>query len=143
MQKALQRLGAIYLIGVSVAVAGYFIINPLHAESYDPSNIWAVLDVLMVIAAIPALDFNIRRKLRYGKVSDGESPSHRYWEANIVFYATLAVTILLLHNWFYDLALGLEVGDHQGFVKWAVVDTVLPLTFGATGFAMWRGSEQG
>lgn len=139
----LQRLGAIYLLGVSVAVAGYFIVNPLHAESYDPSNIWSVLDVLMVIAAVLALVFNTRRKLRDGKVSEGESPSHRYWEANIVFYATIGVTILLLHNWFYDLALGLEVGDHQGFVQWAVVDTLLPLTFGATGFAMWRGSEKG
>ena len=139
----LQRLGAIYLLGVSVVVAGYFIINPLHAESYDPSNIWSVLDVLMVIAAVPALVFNTRRKLREGRPSDGGPPSHRYWEVNILFYATIGVTILLLHNWFYDLALGLEVGDHQGFVKWAVVDTLLPLTFGATGFAMWRGSEQG
>ncbi|MCE2459003.1 MAG: hypothetical protein J4G14_14510 [Dehalococcoidia bacterium] len=139
----LQRIGAIYLLGVSVVVAGYFIINPLHAESYDPANIWSVLDVLMVIAAVPALIFNTRRKLREGRPSDGEPPSHRYWETNIVFYATIGLTILLLHNWFYDLALGLEVGDHQGFVKWAFVDTLLPLTFGATGFAMWRGSEQG
>ena len=38
--------------------------------------------------------------------------------------------------------MGLEVGDNQGFIKWAVVDTLLPLTFGATGFAMWRESEQ-
>lgn len=139
----LQRLGAIYLIGVSVAVAGYFIINPLHAESFDPSNIWSVLDVLMVIAAVVALIFNVRRKLRDGVVSDGEPPSRRYWEANIAFYATIGLTILLLHNWFYDLALTLEVGDHQGFIKWAVVDTLLPLTFGATGFAMWRGSDRG
>lgn len=139
----MQRLGAIYLVGVSVAVAGYFIINPLHAESYDPSNIWAVLDVLMVIAAVLALTFNIRRKLREGRPGNGEPPSRRYWEANIAFYATIGVTILLLNSWFYDLAVGLEVGDHQGFIKWAVVDTLLPLTFGATGFAMWRGSEQG
>ncbi len=136
----LHRLGAVYLIGVSVAVAAYFIINPLHAASYNPENIWFILDILMVIAAALALGFNIRRKLREGRPTDGEPLTHRYWEANIAFYATIGVTVLLLHSWFSILALGLEVGDHQGFVKWAVVDILLPLTFGATGYAMWRGS---
>ena len=139
----LQRLGAVYLIGVSVTVAAYFIINPLHAASYDPENIWSILDILMVIAAVLALGFNIRRKLLEGRPGDGEPLTHRYWEANIAFYATLGVTVLLLHSWFSILALGLEVGDHQGFVKWAVVDILLPLTFGATGYAMWRGAGQG
>ena len=45
-----------------------------------------------------------------------------------------------MHSWFSVLALGLELGDHQGFVKWAVVDIALPLTFGATGLAVWRDS---
>ena len=35
----LQRLGVVYLLGASVAVAAYYIINPLHAASYDPDNI--------------------------------------------------------------------------------------------------------
>lgn len=138
----LQRLGAVYLIGVSVAVAAYFIINPLHAASYDPENIWLVLDILMVVAAALALGFNTRRKLREGRPRDGAPLTHRYWEANVAFYATIGVTILLLHSWFSILALGLELGDHQGFVKWAVVDILLPLTFGATGYAMWRGAGQ-
>ena len=138
----LQRLGAIYLIGVSVTVAAYFVVNPLHAASYNPENIWSILDILMVIAAILALGFNVRRKLREGRPGDGEPLTHRYWEANIAFYATIGVTILLLHNWFSFLALGLEVDNHQGFMKWAVVDILLPLTFGATGYAMWRGSDR-
>ena len=123
----LQRLGAVYLIAVSVAVAAYFIINPLHVTAYDPENIWFILDILMVVAAALALAYNTKRKLR--------------GEAKVEFYATIGVTILLLHNWFSNLALGLDVGDHQGFVKWAVVDTVLPLIFGATGYAMWRDAS--
>lgn len=94
----------------------------------------------MVIAAVPALAFNTRRKLRAGIVGRHMSPPHQYWEANIAFYATAGVTVLLLHNWVSILAPGLEVGDHQGFIKWAVVNTVLPLTFGATGYATWRGA---
>ena len=141
--RILQRLGAVYLIGVSLSVGVYFIVNPLHAASYNPENIWLVLDILMAVAAALALGFNLSRKLREGILTDGESPTHRYWEVNIAFYATIGVTILLLHSWFSVLALGLELGDHQGFVKWAVVDTLLPLVFGATGFAMWRRSGQG
>ncbi len=141
--RILRRLGAVYLIGVSVSVAVYFIVNPLHAESYDPENIWFVLDILMVVAAVLALGFNIPRKLREGRPTSGESSTHRYWEANIAFYATIGVTILLLHSWISNLALGQELGDHQAFVKWAVVDTLLPLVLGATGYAMWRGSDQG
>ena len=136
----LQRLGALYLVGVSVAVAAYFVVNPLHAESYDPENVWFILDILMVVAAVIALGFNTRRKLREAGPDDGEPTTRRYWEVNIAFYATIGVTVLLLHSWLSSLALGLEVGDHQGFVKWAVVDILLPLTFGATGYAMWRGA---
>ena len=133
-----QRIGAIYLVGVSVAVAACFIINPLHAASYNPENIWFILDILMVIAAIIALAFNTRRKLREGKTGDNDPLTGRYWEANIAFYATIGISILLLHSWFSVLALGLEPGDHQGFIKWAVIDTLLPLILSSTAFAMWR-----
>ena len=112
-----------YLVGVSVAVVVYFIINPWHAESYDPKNIWFILDILMVTAALPALAFNTLRILK-GK-------------ASVAFYATLGVSILLFHNWFSVLALGLDAGDHQAYIKWAVVEILLPLVVGATGIAMW------
>ena len=112
-----------YLVGVSIAVVVYFIINPWHAEAYDPKNVWFILDILMVTAALPALAFNTLRKLK-GK-------------ASVAFYATLGVSILLFHNWFSVLALGLDAGDHQAYIKSAVVDILLPLVVGATGIAMW------
>ena len=145
---ALKRLGAIYLIGVAVAVAAYFIINPLHAESYNPENIWFTLDILMVIAMPLALDFNFRRKRRADAEREpGDAVTRKYLEANIAFYATAGITILLLHNWFSLLAFGADTAlgtgegqtlNHQAWVIWAVVDTLLPLIIGATGCAMWR-----
>ena len=143
----LKRLGAVYLIGVAVAVAAYFIINPWHAESYNPENIWLALDILMVIAMPLALDFNFRRKLAEGKRDPGEPVTRRYLEVNLAFYATAGVTILLLHNWFSLLAFGADTAlgtgegqtlNHQAWVIWAVVDTLLPLVLGVTGCAMWR-----
>ena len=94
--SAVARLSAVYLVGVAVVVALYFIINPLHAESYNPENVWFVLDILMVIGAVIALGFNTWRKVRERGRSDGDPITRRYVEVNLLFYATVAVTVLLV-----------------------------------------------
>lgn len=124
----LQRLSGIYLIAVAVVVAVWFVVNPLLADALDPGDVWHVLDVLMVLGAIVALIFNARRKMK-----DGDR-----WEVTVGFYATVGVTILLLHNWVLFVTSGLAPDDHPQAVVWAVVDTVVPLVFGSTGYAMWR-----
>lgn len=139
---SVTRLAAVYLGGVAAVVALYFMVNPLHAESYNPENIWFVLDILMVIGAAIALGFNTWRKLgEGGHQSDGFSINRRYLEVNLLFYATVAVTLLLVHSWFAILVNDLALGDHQAWVKWGVVDIALPLTFAATALAMWREGE--
>ena len=122
-------------MAVAAAVALYFVVNPLHARVYNPENIWFYLDILMAVGAVLAVAFNTNRKFAHRSV---EGVPRQYWVTNILFYAALATSILLLHSWFATLALGLEVSDHQGFVKWAAVIVSLPLVFGATGAAMWR-----
>ena len=144
----LKRLGAAYLIGVAVAVAVWFIINSFFVDSFDVLGVWHVLDILMVISLPLALDFNLRRKLRASAEREpGDAVTRRYLEANAAFYLTAAVTILFLHNWFSLLALGSEGAlglgsdmglNHQAWVIWAAVDTLLPLVIGATGCALWR-----
>ena len=46
----LKKLGAVYLVGVAVAVAVYFVVNPLLTDVIDVAGVWQVLDVLMVVA---------------------------------------------------------------------------------------------
>ena len=62
---------------------------------------------------------------------------------NTAFYLTAGITILFLHNWFSLLANGSDSldGNHQAWVIWAVVDTMLPLVLGVTGCAMWRDAS--
>lgn len=139
----LKKLGAVYLIGVAVVVAVYFIVNPWHAESYDPSNIWFVLNILMIIGLPLALCVNFRRKRAEDRrAGPGEGITRGYLAANVAFYANAGVMILFFHNWFSLRALGLELDNHQAWVIWAVVDTVLPLTLGATGCALWREAAE-
>ena len=139
---ALKRLGAVYLIGVAVAMALYFIINPWHAESYDPGNIWGVLDILMVIALPLALDVNFRFKRTVDGRDSGEGITRRYLEANVVFYTTAALAILFLHNWFSTLVFGAELDNHRVWIIWATLNTLLPLALGVTGCRLWREASE-
>ncbi len=144
METMLNRLAAVYLVGVGAAVAAYFIINPFISEDFDALSVWYVLDVLMVIALGLALVFNFARKLEAEREADGAS-GRPYLEAKIAFYLTAGVAILLLHNWFSLLALGEDSleGNHQAWIIWAVVDVLLPLVMWATGYRLWRKASNG
>ena len=132
----LKKPAGAYLIGTAVIVAAFFITNPLLAGLLDPVKVWAVLDILMLIGLLTALAFNYagKRTLAEGQEPD-DSVSRRNLEINIAFYLTAGVTILFLHNWFSLLAQGTEslAGNHQAWVIWAAVDTMLPLVLGTTG----------
>ena len=142
--EGLKKLFGAYLIGVAVVVAAWFIINTFLADSFDTLNVWYVLDILMVVGLAVALVFNYDRKRRDGDRSPDAAISRRYLEVNTAFYLTAGITILFLHNWFSFLYNGPDSlnGNHQAWVIWAVVDTMLPLTLGVTGCAIWRESSQ-
>ncbi len=134
-----KKLVGAYLIGVALVVAIYFVINAFLVDSIDVALVWTVLDVLMVIALAPALLYNYARKREEcGQDPDG-AVTRRYLEANVAFYATAAITILFLYNWFWQMSLGLnspEPDNHTAWTIWAMIDTALPLVLGATGCRM-------
>ena len=69
----LQQLVAFYLIGVALAVAAYFVVNPFHAESFNPENVWRVLNILMAVGLVVALAYNFRRKMIENRNLTGDS----------------------------------------------------------------------
>ena len=140
----LRRVGGVYLIAVAVAVAVFFIVNTFLDDTLDVLQVWYALDVLMLIALAAALIFNYSRKTEVGGRDPESGVTLRYLEVNVAFYATAAVTILFLHNWFSLLAQGGDslVDNHRAaWVIWAFVDTALPLVVGVTGCAMWREAD--
>ncbi len=149
--EAIKKLLGVYLIGVAMVVAVWFIINSFFVDSFDTQNVWYVLDILMVVGVAVALVFNYDRKRREeaGRES-GEAVTRRHLEVNVAFYLTAGIAILLLHNWFSLLALGNERSlglgsdmglNHQAWVIWDFVDTLLPLVLGVTGCAMMKESS--
>ena len=147
----LKKLAGAYLIVVAVVVAVFFVINTVLAESFDFDVVttWYVLDVLMLIGLIVALIYNFAAKREAMRPGDDEAVTRRYLEVNVLFYATVVVTILFLHNWISLLALGSDTalgkeGDlnHQAWVIWAFVDTLLPITLGITGCHLWCATSE-
>ncbi len=138
MEGLRKPVGA-YLVLVAIAVAVFFIINPLLADSIEVPDVWYILDIFMVIALALGLVYAYLGKQR---VDAEEGISRSYLEANVIFFAVAAVTVLFLHNWFSLLANGTDSldGNHQAWVIWAFVDTALPLSLGVLGCRLWRGA---
>ena len=136
------RLLGMYLILVATVVAVWFVISTFFVASLNVSDVWFVLDIFMAIGLVLALAFNFDRKRKEDARSPGEQIGRRYLEVNTAFYLTAGITILFLHSWFSFLRGGADSldGNHQAWVIWAVVDTLLPLTLGTTGCAMLKGS---
>lgn len=135
---ALRKPVGAYLVLVAIAVAAFFIINPLLPDTIDVPRVWWWLDIFMVIALALGLLYAYLGK----RAVDAEEGVNRaYLEANVIFFAVAAVTVLFLHNWFSLLAGGSGSLDdnHQAWVIWAFVDTALPLSLGVLGCRLWRG----
>jgi peptidoglycan/LPS O-acetylase OafA/YrhL len=144
-----EEVGWHILVGVAVVVAVFFVINTFLVNSLDVLSIWYVLDILMVIGLALGLIFNYLRKREEAARSSDGAVTRGYLAANVAFYATAGITILFLHNWFTLLALGPALalgpntleGNQQAWIIWAVVDTLLPLTLGASGCALLCGNS--
>ena len=86
IMDGLKKLAGVYLVGVTVVVAVYFIINDFLAGSFDVLGVWYVLDVLMLIGLALALIFNYASMREEG--GRGETVTRRYLEVNTAFFVT-------------------------------------------------------
>ena len=136
----LKKPAAVYLIGVAIAVAVFFVINTFLIDSIEVLDVWYVLDVLMFIGLVIALPYNYARKRSECDGDPAGGVTRRYLDVNAAYYATVGVTILFLHNWFSLLAQGSESLDNNAsaWVIWAFVDTMLPIVFAVTGRSLWK-----
>ena len=138
----LKKLAGVYLMLLAIVVAVFFIINNFLSDAIDVQTVWLALDVLMLIGLAIGLIYNYGRKKAVDGGGEGDSVTRGYFEANAAFFVTAGVAILFLHNWFALLANGGDYldGNHQAWVIWAAVDTLLPLVLGITGCHMWKNA---
>ena len=143
----LKKIAAIYLILVAAVAGVHWIIVPLYDNSSGDYPVWVFLNWFMASTIIVALDRNIRGKLAL-RGSDPDAPlTGRRVQVNLLFYATIVLTLWYFWNWFYGFFPQNEppVVGLVHLEMWTLINPLFVLTIGVTGFSLWQesGEEQG
>lgn len=145
--SAIKRLAAIYLILVAALAGIHWIITPLYDNTTGEYPVWFIINWFMASAVIVALDRNIRAKVALWR-SDPDAPlTSRRIQANLLFYATIALTLWFFWNWFHSFFPQNET-EAVGLIHlemWTLINPLFVLTIGTTGFSLWQeaGESQG
>ena len=113
----------------------------LVGQFYDPMlegtalTVWRVLDPLMVVGGAAALIATFARKRELDAGTDEQPVSRGYLSANVTFYYSAVLLLVLLYNWF-----GVEFVDPPNDVAlvWIWIDTTLPVLLAASGVRLLR-----
>ena len=137
----LRMVFAVILLFTAAAVAVYFVIVPLTGSSMSSTVIWYYLDILMAVSLLAALVVQLQRK-RAAEVNKGEGLSREWLEANTMFYLSVIVSLWFFRNWF-DLLTSNPLGSQSvpTWVIWDILDALIPVVLGVTGFRLWRNSS--
>ncbi len=137
-----QRLVSVFLVVVALAVAINWLASPIIDNSSGDYNIWGVLNWFMAAATAIVLAVNVMRKV---KLPSNGSITREYLEVNVSFYASLLLALWYYWNWFNALFPENEPGVvgtiHLAY--WGLIDPLLVLVVGATGFHVWRHARTG
>ena len=131
------RVAAAYLVLVGVAVAVHFIITPFYHSGDTAFVAWHYMNWFIAAALLVTLGASYAGKRRME--SDGAADLKRYLEANVVFYGTVAASIIFFWNWFLELTPA-NVSDHQ---FWHVLGAVLPILMVVVGLRLWGMARGG
>jgi uncharacterized membrane protein YidH (DUF202 family) len=137
---ALKVLTALYLILIAAAVAVQFIAGLF----YDPATegaadtVWTILNPLMVAGVVIVVLMALNAKRRRDADSDNRSIDRDYLEANVVFYFSIVLLLVLLWNW-----ISTQWVDPPGAISllWIFVDTTFPILLGSVGVRLLRGDS--
>ena len=129
-----KRVLAVYLLAVGLAVAVNFVATPFYhdGESGD-YPVWDILNWFMAAAMVIAVVVSFVEKRRSCLAGDDLK---RHLDANVPFYASVVVLLLLLAN------AGANLMDHpsESGDVWSAVDAAMPVLLGVIGMRLWRGA---
>lgn len=141
--NTIKRIAAIYLILVAALAGIHWIVTPLYDNSGGDYPVWVILNWFMASTIIVALDRNIRGKLAL-RGGDPDAPlTGRRVQVNLLFYATIVLTLWFFWNWFFGFFPQNEP-EVVGLVHlemWTFINPLYVLTVGVTGFSLWQGAD--
>ena len=141
--SAFKRVAAVYLIAVAAVAGIHWIITPLYDNSSGEYPVWVVLNWFMASTIIVALDRNFRGKLAL-RGTDFDAPlTGRRVQVNLLFYATIVLTLWFFWNWFFSFFPKNEP-DLVGLIHlemWTLINPLYVLTIAVTGFSLWQEAD--
>ena len=84
----------------NVLAAAVVCVNVLsgHAQLWNTGALWDYINPIMVAAVVISLLVNLRRKI---SLPDDDRVSRTYLEVNVLFYASIILTMIFFSNWFF------------------------------------------
>ena len=126
------RAAGFYIILVGVAIAVHFIITPFYHAGDAPFAVWHLMNWFIALAVLIMLAASYVGKRRFD--GEGSAELKGYLEANGLFYASVAASIIYYWNWFLTLAPN-NVADGQ---YWSVLGAALPILMVVAGLRLWN-----
>lgn len=132
----LLRVAGVYTLLMGAAIGLHFIFTPFYHSGDDSSMAWQVMNWFIAPAVLVMVAGSYLLKRR----SDGAGfELQRYLESNVVFYGSVAASIIYFWNWFLLLATG-NAADGQ---FWSILGAVLPILMVVAGYRLWgRRAEE-
>lgn len=125
---------------MGAAVAIHFIVSLF----YDPTTegtaatVWRILDPMMVAGVFIVMLLALGAKRRRDADPDNASIDRRYLEANLTYYFSVVLLLVLLWNWISS-----EWVDPAGDMPllWIFINTTAPPLLGSVGARLLRGDS--
>ncbi len=119
----LMRLAAVYMILLGAAVAVHFLANQIYDPHLEGASmtVWRILDPMMVVGLAMVILVAFARKRN---LDSNDQITREYLGANVTFYYSSALMLMLLWNWF-----GVEWSEpiNSESLVWVLIDSTLPL----------------
>ena len=129
-----RHVSGAYCIAVAAALAVNLAVSPLYYGTAPFDPVWTVFDWLMAAGLAIAMVSGTADKVRLGRAGDDEVPyTRRHLDVNMLFHATLVLTLLFLWNWSSKWV------SQDSAMMWTVIDAAAVAVLGSTGFRLWNG----
>ena len=125
MEKVRKTIIGWVLILISVVVGVQYAVQTLYDGAGD---VWFWIDIAMLLAILFSLGASFAAKRAFDSNADNDGAFNRaYFENNVRFYASLALTMMFAYNWLNFIINGADdasaVGDYS--IVWTAVDILV------------------
>ena len=123
----------------NVLAAGVVFVNVLsgHAQLWNTGSLWDYINPIMGTAVVISLLVNLRRKI---SLPEDDRVSRMYLEVNVLFYASIILTMIFFSNWFFmlwDFSDASDESKTRHFIYWWFINPYFVLVSGITGYHLW------